>query len=177
MAALKVFASALILSTPVLATLLGVPTVPFLAKGGSLDLTDVKSIVVDTKHGSARDTCGQTLIPPTLDEFAKTFAKDWADVVGDIVSLKHGAVPGSKSVFLTIGNDSHFRDAAGRWTSEAYELRVSSDGIIIKGASPLGVWWGTRSVLQQAALHDGKIDIGSGIDSPGWGTRGVMVSG
>ncbi|KXT11042.1 hypothetical protein AC579_7319 [Pseudocercospora musae] len=177
MAMFRVVASFSLLASSVSATLLGVPTVPFTGEGSHLDLKDVKTIVVDTAHGSAKDKNGQTLIPPTLDEFAKTFADDWSSVVGNKVSLKHDTIGSHDTVFLTLGNHTDFKDAAGRWTSEAYSLDVSSDGIKIVGASPLGVWWGTRSVLQQAALHDGVIEIGSGIDSPGWGTRGVMFDG
>ncbi|KXS96506.1 hypothetical protein AC578_6311 [Pseudocercospora eumusae] len=177
MAMYKVVLSIFLLASSVSATLLGVPTVPFTGTGSHLDLKDVKTIVVDTAHGSAKDTNGQTLIPPTLDEFAKTFADDWSNIVGSKVSLKHDTIGSHGTIFLTIGNHTDFKDAAGRWTSEAYSLDVSSDGIKIVGASPLGVWWGTRSVLQQAALHDGVIEIGSGIDSPGWGTRGVMFDG
>ncbi|KAF7197826.1 Beta-hexosaminidase [Pseudocercospora fuligena] len=177
MAMFRVVISVLLLTSSALAILLGVPTVPFTGKGSHLDLKDVKTIVVDTTHGSAKDKNGQTLIPPTLDEFAKTFADDWSSIVGNKVSLKHDTTGSHGAIFLTLGNHTEFKDAAGRWTSEAYSLDISSDGIKIVGASPLGVWWGTRSVLQQAALHDGVIETGSGIDSPGWGTRGVMFDG
>ena len=120
----RVVVSYILLASSALATLLGVPTVPFTGKGSHLDLKDVKTIVVDTAHGSAKDRNGQTLIPPTLDEFAKTFADDWSNIVGNKVSLKHETTGSHGAVFLTLGNHTEFKDAAGRWTSEAYETEL-----------------------------------------------------
>lgn len=67
-------------------------------------------------------------------------------------------------------------NAAGKKTSEGYFLSVARAGITIAGASPLGAWWGTRSVLQQAVLNDKKIKFGAGVDAAGWSERGMMVS-
>jgi len=155
--------------------LLGIPTVPFDEGGDYFDLSSVKSITVDTKHCEDTDTNGHTLIPPTLFEFAKTFASD-LETTECLTEVNTGHQYSHDKIFMTIGNNSEFVDAAGRWTSEAYSLNVSSEGIIITGASPLGAWWATRSILQQAALNNGSIPTGYGVDSPGWGTRGIMVS-
>lgn len=89
--------------------------------------------------------------------------------------LKYGDKPESGSIFLTIDSDTEFSDVAGRPSSEGYSLSVTKEGITIAGASPLGTWWGTRSILQAAAVGDNKIPYGTGVDTPGWGTRGVMV--
>jgi hexosaminidase len=147
--------------------LLGIPTVPFDESGDYFELSSLSGITVDTKHCEDTDTNGHTLIPPTLLEFANTFASDTKVDTGD--DAGHGGM------FVTIGNNSKFVDAAGRWTAEAYSLNVSSEGIIITGASPLGAWWATRSILQQAALNNGSVPTGYGVDAPGWGTRGIMV--
>ena len=160
------------------ADLPGIPTVPFTASSdGTFDITSVRSITVDSKYASARDHDGWTLIPPTLQEFAETFADDLHSVAGCGASVSHGDACGEQEIFLTIGTRDQFRDAAGKSTSEGYSLEVTQSGITITGASPLGVWWGTRTVLQQAVLNDGKISVGSGTDAPGCGTRGIMVSG
>lgn len=169
----------LVLSTTCLADWTGLPTVPFTASGdGTFDLAQLNKIVVDTEYADAKDTDGWTLIPPSLRAFAETFAADMAAISPSVPAIsveceKHAA---AGQVFLTVANNSDFRDAADRWTSEAYAINVTSTGVIITGASPLGVWWGTRSLLQQAALHDGRIETGYGVDSPGWGTRGIFVS-
>jgi hexosaminidase len=61
-------------------------------------------------------------------------------------------------------------------TSEGYSIHVTIYGIVITGASPLGAFWGTRSILQQATLSGGmKLSLGSAIDSPGWAIRGAFV--
>lgn len=160
------------------ADLIGLPTVPFNASTGgrSLDLTRIHSIVVDRRCAQTKDDNGWTLIPPTLNDFAQTFATDYDDIVGKYVSIQSSSRGSPGSIFLTVRNSSDFKDAAGRWTSEAYKIEVTNNEIVVTGASPLGVWWGTRTILQQASLNKGKMAIGSGIDSPGWGTRGVFVS-
>ncbi|KAL9096215.1 MAG: hypothetical protein Q9165_001738 [Trypethelium subeluteriae] len=156
--------------------LAGIPTVPFsIAKDGQYHLASTKSIVVDSRYAGASDDRGQTLIPPTLKDFASTFAADLRDSIHVNVSVSVGQDCPEKTIFLTIGNPDDYTDAAGRQTSEGYSLSVSSSNITITGASPLGVWWGTRTVLQQAALSSGGIPYGSGVDSPGWGIRGMML--
>lgn len=169
----------LVLSTTCLADWTGLPTVPFTASGGgTFDLAQLNKIVVDTEYADAKDTDGWTLIPPSLLAFAETFAADMAAISPSVpaISVECEKQAAAGQVFLTVANNSDFRDAADRWTSEAYAINVTSTGVIITGASPLGVWWGTRSLLQQAALHDGRIETGYGVDSPGWGTRGIFVS-
>ena len=155
--------------------LLGIPTVPFEESGDYFDLSSLGGITVDTKHCEDTDTNGHTLIPPTLLEFANTFASD-LETTGCHTKVNAGDEAGHGGIFVTIGNNSEFVDAAGRWTAEAYSLNVSSEGITITGASPLGAWWATRSILQQAALNNGSIPNGYGVDAPGWDTRGIMVS-
>lgn len=155
--------------------LIGIPTVPFQESGDYLDLSSLRNIVVDKDHCEATDTNGHTLIPPTLLDFANTFASDLQDT-GCHAKASAGGQANDGDIYITIGNSSEFVDAAGRWTSEAYSLNVSDSGITIVGASPLGAWWATRTLLQQAALHNGSVPTGYGIDSPGWGTRGIMVS-
>lgn len=158
------------------ARLVGIPTVPFTEIGNErFSLASVKSIVVDSKYVGAADDRGQTLIPPTLQEFATTFAADWEDAMHSKIDVVIGDNGSSNAVFLTIGDAGDYLDAAGQQTSEGYTLSVSSSGITVTGASPLGVWWGTRTILQQAALSSGVFPYGSAVDSPGWETRGMML--
>lgn len=161
------------------ANLAGIPTVPFESSsktGQQFDIHSVRTIQVDPKYASSVDTDGWTLIPPTLQAFGKTFAEDLRDVTGHNATLVTGAEDASSpTIFLTIGQDDDFKDAAGRFTSEAYKINVTKAGITLTGASPLGVFWATRTVLQQAILNHGKLALGSGIDAPGWGTRGVFL--
>ncbi|KAF2095336.1 glycoside hydrolase, catalytic core [Rhizodiscina lignyota] len=168
----------LLQSVLVTARLVGIPTVPFTESGyGDFSLADVKSIVVDSKYASATDDRGQTLIPPTLEDFATTFASDLGAALHSKIKVSKGEKGSSDAIFLTIGDAGDYLDAAGQETSEGYSLSVSSSGITITGASPLGAWWGTRTILQQLVLSDGHLPYGSAVDSPGWGTRGMMLDG
>ncbi|KAH7026926.1 glycoside hydrolase [Macrophomina phaseolina] len=157
------------------ARLLTVPTTPFEAANGSLSLSSLHSIIVDSRYLDAVNEDGETLIPPTLQEFAQTFSGDFSKTLGLNLSLSTGTAPGNGAIFLTLDNSTDFLDAAGRATSEGYHLSITTDGITISGASPLGAWWGTRTLLQAAVLNNATIPTGSAIDAPGWATRGVML--
>jgi hexosaminidase len=155
----------------------GIPTVKFNTTGGgsSFSITRLKAIVVDSQFKDSQDHTLETLIPPTLTSFAQTFSEDVQSIFSINTKVSEGTRPESGTVFLTIGSNEGFVDAAGRNTSEGYAVEVSSDGIVITGASALGVWWGTRTVLQQAILGNNSIPAGKAVDSPGWSTRGIMV--
>ncbi|KAK5999125.1 Beta-hexosaminidase -like protein [Cladobotryum mycophilum] len=156
--------------------LLGIPTVPFnVSSSGAFDLTSLQSIVVDAKYSAVRDQDGLTTIPPTLLDFAQTFHNDLAGI-GIKVNLVVGPKAVDHGLFLTLEADkSPFKSAAGKETSEGYRLSVASNGVTLSGASPLGAWWGTRTVLQQALLNGNKLKLGTGIDAPGWSERGMML--
>lgn len=163
--------------------LTGIPTVPFTKSAGEevFKLQDVQAILVDPEYAFATDTLGSTLIPPTLLDFATTFTQD----LNSYLQAKHGNinipvntgrnVSKKGCIYLTLGSPGDFLDAASRETSEGYTLSITQTGITITGASPLGVWWGTRTVLQQAALSNGQLPLGAGTDAPGWGIRGAML--
>ena len=158
------------------ARLLTVPITPFKETDGECSLSQVNSIVVDSQYADAVDHDGQTLIPPTLQHFAETFKKDLKSSLSMDVSVCQGTGPGDHSIFLTLKNDTGFQDVTGRWTSEGYSLSIDGSGITIAGASPQGTWWGTRSVIQAAVVGNMSVPQGSGVDAPGWGTRGAFVS-
>ena len=123
---------------------------PFVQTGGSLSLSGINSIVVDSRYAESVNTKGETLIPPTLQEFAETFAQDLRALHIN-VSCCAGTNASRGSIFLTLGEPGEYLDVAGRESAEGYSLSVSSDGIKIAGASSLGAWWGTRTVLQQVS--------------------------
>ncbi|RDW79819.1 glycoside hydrolase-1 [Coleophoma cylindrospora] len=141
-----------LLPTQTCARLLGIPTVPFVSSNstGTFSLDTVKAIVVDAAYKDTVNNDGETLIPPTLLSFAETFSSDLSSSLGlDIpVTIGNGSL--SNSIFLTLGNSSEYLDAAGRPTSEGYSLAITANRIVVKGASPLGAWWATRTIMQQA---------------------------
>ncbi|KAK7984773.1 hypothetical protein PG988_002395 [Apiospora saccharicola] len=162
---------------PAASRLVGIPTVPFEATGGEghLSLSNLKSIIVDTQFADARDEKGETLIPPTLYDFSGVFANDLKDALGLELAVSNSSEAGQGSIFLALGDSGDYLDAAGAPTSEGYTLSVSAEGVTVRGASPLGVWWGTRTVLQQAILSEGSLPYGEAHDAPGWATRGMML--
>jgi hexosaminidase len=166
--------------------LVGIPTVPFTSTGDTFNTTSITGIVVDSVLANSTDKHGWTEIPPTLGEFSQLFADDWNKLTGCSVSVKllHGNAlyaAEQDSAVLIIAVDQSLTgsvDAAGRSTSEGYTIEVSnSTGVKVTGASALGAWWGTRTLLQQAILGKGLIATGNGLDAPGWNTRGVMLDG
>ncbi|KAK1711802.1 family 20 glycosyl hydrolase [Colletotrichum lupini] len=154
----------------------GLPTAPYTTTGGTISASSLSKIIVSSAYADSVDGKGQTLIPPTLHAFAATFGEDLASSLKLDIPIELGDAPEQGSIFLTLADDaSLYKDAAGRETSEGYSLNVTIDGVLITGASPLGVWWGTRTVLQQLVLGNGELKLGYGTDSPGWGTRGMML--
>lgn len=153
-----------------------VPSTPFNCQPGQFSLRHLKSIVLDSRHAQAVDKTGQTLIPPTLEDFTRTFKEDLKSSLGLDVPVIKGTQPAPNSIFVTLDDKSKFKDAAGRHTAEGYRLSVGANGITVAGASALGAWWGTRSILQTAALNDKNVAHGEGVDAPGWAYRGMMVS-
>ncbi|KAI0006909.1 glycoside hydrolase family 20 protein [Xylariaceae sp. FL0662B] len=160
-----------------LSRLVGIPAVPFtVSNDGAYSITSLKSLVVDSKFADSRDESGDTLIPPSLQDFAKTFADDLRSALDIDISTSVGNEAASDSIFLTLGDPNDYKDVTGARTAEGYTLSVSSSGITISGASALGAWWGSRTVLQQAILSSGSaLPYGEGRDAPGWGIRGMML--
>lgn len=148
------------------------------SSNGSFSLNRLASIIVDSDYQNVVNTEGETLIPPTLLSFAKTFGTDLEFSLGLNIPVITGKASAKNSIFMTISkNSSEFLDAAGRPTSEGYSIDVTSHGIVITGASPLGAWWGTRTILQQGVLDNSmELTLGSATDAPGWGIRGTFVS-
>lgn len=149
---------------------------PYDKADGSYAIDKLQSIIIDSKYSQTRDNDGLTLIPPTLREFGDTFAQDLKSMLNIDVAVVDGTEAKPNSVFITLDKDGDYKDAAGRKTHEGYTLSATKDGVTIQGASPLGAWWATRTVLQQATLDGQKsIPAGKGVDAPGWGTRGMML--
>ncbi|KAJ5111064.1 hypothetical protein N7532_001599 [Penicillium argentinense] len=157
------------------ADLLTVPTTPFTETGGEYALSDITGIVVDSRYADDVNTNGQTLIPPTLSEFAHTFQEDLRSVLMLELPIGMDDTRQANTIFITLGNNTGFKDAAGTYNYEGYSLEVDGTGIVIQGASPLGAWWATRTVIQAAVTGDGALAKGWGLDAPGWGERGAMI--
>ncbi|KAI8966811.1 glycoside hydrolase family 20 protein [Daldinia sp. FL1419] len=161
---------------PITARTIGIPAVPFtVSNDETYPIESLKGVLVDSKYAGSRDETGETLIPPSLQDFAKTFVEDLQSILGIDVDISVGDEATPDTIFLTLGDPGKYTDASGSQTAEGYTLSVDSSGAVISGASPLGVWWGTRTVLQQAVLSNGTLPYGEADDAPGWKTRGMML--
>jgi hexosaminidase len=132
---------------------------------------------------------------PSLLDYATTFRSDLQELLA-FSSLTHVSIISDKPtsdlshdkgsiILLTVGA-SNLTHLNGSPTGEAYEVDVSRTKLTIRGANPIGTWWGTRTVLQQVALAMGgnthkegdtlvKFPTGKVRDSPGWPVRGFML--
>ncbi|KAE8345008.1 hypothetical protein BDV24DRAFT_148451 [Aspergillus arachidicola] len=155
--------------------LVTIPTISFTGTSNTYSLAQLTSIVVDARYANAVDNDGATQIPPTLQQFAETFQKDLQSTVGIDIPLTSSMRAAANSIFFTLTNETGFHDAAGRYTSEAYTLTINEDGVKIAGASPLGAWWGSRSLIQAAVVSGHTLPQGSAVDAPGWANRGIML--
>ncbi|OOO13787.1 Glycoside hydrolase, family 20, catalytic core [Aspergillus oryzae] len=155
--------------------LVTIPTIPFTETSDTYSLARLTSIVVDARYANAVDNDGATQIPPTLQQFAETFQNDLQSTLGIDIPLTSSMTAAPNSIFFTLTNETGFHDAAGRNTSEAYTLTINEDGVEIAGASPLGAWWGSRSLIQAAVVSGHTLPQGSAVDAPGWTTRGIML--
>ncbi|KAF2475080.1 beta-N-hexosaminidase [Lindgomyces ingoldianus] len=124
------------------------------------------------------DTEGLTLIPPTAYEFAETFRQDLSQLFGSYWMLEKVEEFPATGIFL-----GPFRDGAsqltyenGIATEEGYELEVTGQSVYIGGTGSRGMFWGTRTLLQELLIANGT-DLPSGriVDAPAYATRGYML--
>ena len=159
-----------------------VPSVAsFEASGGTFQLSPHVQIVVDENYAHYGT--------PSLLDFAKTFQQDLKEVVKYVnsVSLSMSSDTssstgiGASTITLTLDTSLRYSLYNGDATGEGYDFRINRDAYIIEASAPIGVWWGTRTLLQQATLQLAQgaetvsFPMGHGSDSPGWEVRGFML--
>ncbi|KAL1956394.1 hypothetical protein VTO42DRAFT_7377 [Malbranchea cinnamomea] len=148
---------------------------------GSLSLSNVsKTIYIDSNFASRRDENGLTLIPPSALEFAKIFLQDLEQITGESWSIEtvDSFPDGWSGIFL-----GEFRGSAEEITyengdpnEEGYELEIAEGSVFIGGTGARGMWWGTRTLLQQLLLsEDGELSAGRVTDAPAYATRGYLL--
>ncbi|CAG7921071.1 unnamed protein product [Penicillium olsonii] len=145
--------------------------------GFSLETAN-RTIYLEAGFASWRDQNGLTLIPPSAHEFATTFRDDLQQLTNSSWELRTvNRFPHHASgIFLgRVDNSTHFAYENGRETEEGYELEVENDSVVIRGSGARGMWWGTRSLLQQLALTPSSIQAGRVEDAPAYATRGFLL--
>lgn len=157
------------------------PVLPDPVRDGGFSLaTAEKAIYLQADFASHRDQDGLTLIPPSAHEFATTFRQDLQEITGFPWTLQTVERVPSNGTGVFIGGlesfSKQFTYEDGRTTEEGYQLEVQEDLISIRGSGARGMWWGTRTLLQQLVLMpDSVIPSGRIEDAPAYSTRGFML--
>ncbi|KAK3179463.1 hypothetical protein K4F52_009124 [Lecanicillium sp. MT-2017a] len=174
------------------ATAHGMQLMPPLAEPADASISAVWDVVgsgantiyIEEGIASTRDTDGLTLIPPSGYDFAEVFQKDLSALTGNEWSLervdKLPSASNASGILLGTftGDASSVTYENGNPTTEGYELNVTSSGAFIGGTGARGLWWGTRTLLQQMLVSgdkNGSVPAGSGVDMPAFATRGYML--
>jgi hexosaminidase len=141
-----------------------------------------KTIYIEEDIASTTDTDGLTLIPPSGYDFAELFQEDLSQLTGHEWTLerveKLPQASNTSGIFLGqfSGDASSVTYEDGQRTTEGYQMHVNSTGAFIGGTGARGLWWGTRTLLQQLLLSNGSsIPAGNSIDMPAYATRGFML--
>lgn len=145
-----------------------------LLNGTGFALPSEVIIVVDEASSDTRDTDGITLIPPSLLEFAETFAEDLHSLFPQTSVTVNAGSPDDGDIFLTVAPVPRSTLASGKSTTEGYLLNIS-DTVSITGAGARGAFWATRSLLQGLVLGNGTFPAAEVFDQPDWETRGYML--
>ncbi|KAK7908099.1 beta-N-acetylhexosaminidase- variant 2 [Apiospora marii] len=146
-----------------------------------LDSSFPKTIYVQSELASHRDTGGLTLIPPSGQEFAETFRDDLARLTKSEWSLKvvESFGKNDSGLFLDLTREdgpAGFQYASGQSTEEGYTLRIAANQVRITGSGARGVWWGTRTLLQQLLISNWtSVPAMELRDAPAYATRGYML--
>jgi hexosaminidase len=135
-------------------------------------------IYLDRGFSAIRDTEGLTLIPPSAREFAQIFLQDINTFFGGNWTLQEvDSLPRSGIVLGPIrSNTSQPTYENGIATEEGYELEVTENSVYIGGSGARGMFWGTRTLLQELMIANGSaLQPGRLTDAPAYATRGFML--
>ncbi|KAI8625051.1 glycoside hydrolase family 20 protein [Xylariaceae sp. FL1651] len=148
--------------------------------GLGLSLNGISTTVYITSSlASHRDSGGLTLIPPTGQEFAQVFIDDLNEVSGKRWTLEVIEVPPvpASGILLNFSDDlATLSYENGEFTEEGYVLEIAGGRAVISGSGSRGMWWGTRTLLQQMILSNWTTVPALRItDAPAYETRGFML--
>ena len=137
-------------------------------------------IYIDNAFADIADTEGLTLIPPTAFQFAETFRQDLSNWTTANWTLQRvGSFPeGASGILLGPfrGSDDEVTYENGATTEEGYEIEITNRTVYIGGKGARGMFWGTRTLLQQALIVNGSsLATGRTVDAPAYATRGYML--
>ncbi|CAO2651786.1 Nn.00g000690.m01.CDS01 [Neocucurbitaria sp. VM-36] len=135
------------------------------------------TIYIDASFENVKDTGGLTLIPPTAYEFAEVFRNDISTLFGGNWTLERVDELPSTGILLGRFRDNDYEATYenGVVTEEGYEIEVTNGSVYIGGTGARGMFWGTRTLLQELLITNGSLPIGGAVDTPAYATRGYML--
>ncbi|KAJ4354900.1 hypothetical protein N0V95_003434 [Ascochyta clinopodiicola] len=139
-----------------------------------------RTIYIADSFADVADTEGLTLIPPTAFQFAETFREDLsAWDTANWTLQRVDTLPTNASGILLgpfRGSDDEVTYEDGVTTEEGYEIEITNRTVYIGGKGARGMFWGTRTLLQQAMIANGSsLQTGRTVDAPAYATRGYML--
>ncbi|RYO43588.1 hypothetical protein AA0113_g10772 [Alternaria arborescens] len=139
--------------------------------------TGARKIYIDKQFSGTRDSEGLTLIPPSAHEFANTLRADLSSLFGDSWTLEQVDDFPLTGIHLGPIRDSNtpLTYENGQSTEEGYELDVTNGSVYIGGTGARGMFWGTRTLLQELLIGNGTLVTGRTVDAPAYSTRGFML--
>ena len=115
-----------------------------------------KTIYIENAFADVADTEGLTLIPPTAFQFAQTFRQDLANWTNANWTLQRvDSFPeNAAGIFLGPfrGSSDELKYENGDATEEGYEIEITNRTVYIGGTGARGMFWGSRTLLQQALI-------------------------
>ncbi|KAJ4321956.1 hypothetical protein N0V94_002668 [Neodidymelliopsis sp. IMI 364377] len=137
-------------------------------------------IYIEDSFADIADTDGLTLIPPTAYQFAETFRQDISSLdIANWTLQRVEKFPINASGILLgpfRGSDNEVTYENGVTTKEGYEIEITNSTVYIGGKGARGMFWGTRTLIQQALIANGSsLSPGRTVDAPAYATRGYML--
>ncbi|KAJ4985043.1 glycosyl hydrolase family 20 [Stagonosporopsis vannaccii] len=139
-----------------------------------------KVIYIESSWADISDTQGLTLIPPTAIQFAETFRQDLSNWTTANWTLQRvDRFPDNAQGVLLgpfRGSEDEITYENGDKTEEGYEIEITNSTVYIGGTGARGMFWGTRTLLQQGLIANGSaLPAGRTVDAPAYATRGYML--
>lgn len=139
-----------------------------------------RTIYIENSFADTTDTKGLTLIPPTAIQFAETFRQDLSNWTTANWTLQRVEQFPSNASGILLGPFRGYDDEVtyenGVTTEEGYEIEITNRTVYIGGKGARGMFWGTRTLLQQALIANGSsLPAGRTVDAPAYATRGYML--
>lgn len=104
---------------------------------------------------------------PSLKECAETLSQDLKEMFGWEYTVSIGKSSG-KSIHLSLGKPEA---ALGE---EGYRMNIGR-GVSVQAPQAIGVFWGTRTLLQMIHNQPEGLDKGTAVDFPEYPSRGFMI--